>query len=150
MIEQQLKSFIDVAEGYFRKVTPDGAQLMPPAIHFQGHELMDYTGIIQISGLTEGLVYITAPTEMLVELTQSLGDSNTDPDNLSDLIGEIANTISSNSRRDFGPQFKVSVPKVARRGQDFPFPLPPASFVIPIRWRNHQCELVIALTEFAS
>jgi chemotaxis protein CheX len=150
MIEQQLKSFIDVAEGYFRKVTSDGAEMLPPAIHFQGHELLDYTGIIEISGVTEGLIYITAPQEMLVELTRSLGESETSPDNLADLIGEIANTISGNSRRDFGPQFRVSSPKVARRGEAFPLPLPPASFVIPIRWRKHECELVIALKEFNS
>jgi chemotaxis protein CheX len=146
MIEQQLKSFIDVAVNYFEKITPDGAIVKNPYIQFQDSVRLDFTGIIYISGSAEGLVYLTAPRPMLEDLAGVIGEEDSTEENLSDLIGEIANTISSNVRRDYGPSFQVSVPQVLAREMQFPHDLPP-SFVLPIVWRSFDCFLVIALQE---
>jgi len=63
-----------------------------------------------------------------------------------DLVGEVANTISGNARRDFGRDFVISVPSVLS-GERPEVALPPGarSFVIPINWRSHSAKLVVSL-----
>jgi chemotaxis protein CheX len=68
-------------------------------------------------------------------------------ENLCDLVGEIANTLSGNARRDFGHQFKISVPSVVTgRGTARSNIRPRARpIVIPIDWRNYHARLVVCL-----
>jgi len=64
-----------------------------------------------------------------------------------DLVGEVANTISGNARRDFGGDFVISVPSVLS-GE--PQAIAPKSgtrsFIIPINWRSHSAKLVVSLS----
>jgi chemotaxis protein CheX len=64
-----------------------------------------------------------------------------------DLVGEVANTISGNARRDFGRDFVISVPSVLS-GERPEIPQKPGSrsFVIPINWRSHSAKLIVSLT----
>jgi chemotaxis protein CheX len=64
-----------------------------------------------------------------------------------DLVGEVANTISGNARRDFGRDFVISVPNVLS-GEKPEFPQKPGqrSFIIPINWRSHSAKLIVSLT----
>ena len=62
------------------------------------------------------------------------------------LVGEIANTISGNARRDFGRDFKISPPSVVSgptRQVELPAGCRP--FVVPINWRSHSARLVVGL-----
>ena len=63
-----------------------------------------------------------------------------------DLVGEVANTISGNARRDFGRDFVISVPNVLA-GEKPELPNVPGarSFVIPINWRSHSAKLIVSL-----
>jgi chemotaxis protein CheX len=63
-----------------------------------------------------------------------------------DLVGEVANTISGNARRDFGRDFVISVPNVVH-GEHADVSAVPGrrSVVIPIHWRSHSAKLVVAL-----
>ena len=63
-----------------------------------------------------------------------------------DLVGEVANTIAGNVRRDFGKDFAISVPTVVT-GEGPPVELPAACrpVVIPINWRSHVAKLVVCL-----
>ncbi len=64
-----------------------------------------------------------------------------------DLVGEVANTISGNARRDFGRDFIISVPSVlAGERPDIPLKAGTRSFVIPINWRSHSAKLIVSLT----
>jgi chemotaxis protein CheX len=67
-------------------------------------------------------------------------------ENMRDLVGEVANTISGNARRDFGNEFVISVPSVLA-GERSEAPRVPGAraFVIPINWRSHSAKLVVAL-----
>ncbi|MEM1157818.1 MAG: chemotaxis protein CheX [Verrucomicrobiota bacterium] len=152
MIEQEIKPFIDVTVNYFRKITKNRIEVKPPVIEFGQSTLLDYTGIIELSGEVNGCIYITAPETMLQDLIEIVGDQTEDKndENLSDLIGEVTNVISSNVRRDFGPKFKVSVPTVTRSGQSFPVEVPPLNLVLPIIWKSYECFLVIAFDESES
>jgi chemotaxis protein CheX len=63
-----------------------------------------------------------------------------------DLVGEVANTISGNARRDFGKDFMISVPQVvAGDPEKVQTPDNTRSFVIPINWRSHSAQLVVCL-----
>jgi chemotaxis protein CheX len=62
-----------------------------------------------------------------------------------DLVGEVANTISGNARRDFGKSFLISVPTVIAREPDKVTAPHPRSYVIPINWRAHSAKLVVCL-----
>jgi chemotaxis protein CheX len=65
---------------------------------------------------------------------------------MKDLVGEVANTISGNARRDFGRDFVISVPNVvAGEKVEIPMTQGMRPFVIPINWRSHSAKLVVAL-----
>ena len=83
---------------------------------------------------------------MLTVLLMRMNESNVSHENLCDLVGEVANTISGNARRDFGDQFAISVPIVSV-GDAARVPPPPDCLpvVIPINWRSHAARLVVCL-----
>ena len=67
-------------------------------------------------------------------------------DNLVDLVGEVANTISGNARKQFGSEFNISVPFVFKgQPQNVILPKDKHSFVIPLKWKNHDAGIVIYL-----
>ena len=74
--------------------------------------IYDFTGVIGISGERQGCVYFTAHRDLLRQLLLHVGEADVSDNNLCDLVGEIANTISGNARRHFGPNFMISVPVV--------------------------------------
>jgi chemotaxis protein CheX len=106
----------------------------------------EYTCVISISGRREGIVYFTAPKAMLTVLLMKMQENDFSHENMRDLVGEVANTISGNARRDFGNEFVISVPSVLA-GERAELPVVPGarSFVIPINWRSHSAKLVVTL-----
>jgi chemotaxis protein CheX len=109
-------------------------------------EAMDFTGIIGISGPHKGRVYFTAPTVLLKHLLLALGERVVSKNNVIDVVGEVANTVSSNARREFGKDFLISVPVVVE-GAPSSIHLPEAlrSYVIPVAWKNYHASVVICL-----
>lgn len=53
------------------------------------------------------MVYFTAMRSMLVRLLAIMGEPDCSVENLADLVGEMANTISGNARKDFGEDFMI-------------------------------------------
>ena len=145
--EQELKTFVEGTTNYFEVAAQQPASIgspyladTPPAVH-------DYTGIISISGKREGVVYFTAPKAMLTVLLMKMQENDFSHETMRDLVGEVANTISGNARRDFGRDFVISVPSVLT-GEKPDVPKRPGlrSFIIPINWRSHSAKLVVSLT----
>jgi chemotaxis protein CheX len=100
-----------------------------------------------VTGRRSGIVYFTAPKGMLIVMLMKMNESDVCHDNLCDLVGEIANTISGNARRDFGRDFKISPPSIVSgpaRQVDMPNGCRP--IVVPINWRSHSARLVVCLT----
>jgi chemotaxis protein CheX len=77
--------------------------------------VQDYAGVIGISGNREGKVYFTAPRGMLSVMLMCMNETDTGEQNVRDLVGEVANTISGNARRDFGRNFVISTPTICDR-----------------------------------
>ena len=139
--------FVDGVLNYFGTTVQQHAECGTPHLALgEAPEISDYTGLIQVSGKRTGLVAFTAPKNMLSVMLLRMQETDMSHENLCDLVGEIANTLSGNARRDFGPQFQISVPEViaGRRG---PLEYPGATrpIVIPIDWRNYHARLIVCL-----
>jgi chemotaxis protein CheX len=108
--------------------------------------VIEYTGIIGISGKARGAVCFTADALMLKNILAFLNESPSSPEILCDLVGEIANTLSGNAREEFGRDFLISVPVVAT-GNDpsFRFPEETRNYVIPIIWQTEKAYLLVCL-----
>ena len=147
MGEDDLQVFIDGVIHYFNQSSVNEAEVGTPYLMKDSTKLpMDYTGIIGISGKRKGSVYFTAPKAMMKKLLIDLGEEEISHGNCCDLVGEVANTISGNARRDFGKDFLISVPVVVV-GELTSINMPEHlnSFVIPIAWRGENSRLVICL-----
>lgn len=147
MTESDLKVFIDVTMNYFEKISGDQAAMEEPFISFDEPPLLDYTGVIRVSGRGEGVFYVTTQQSMLAQLLKEIGEMDTSEEIMRDFVGEIATTLSGNVRREFGEHFKISVPQtLGGREEDVP-DLPFANFVVPIRWKTYQPYLVLGINE---
>ncbi|WP_394261539.1 chemotaxis protein CheX [Moraxella boevrei] len=146
-VEKNFQVFIDSVANYFRQLNDEDIVIATPYLN-ENHTpiVSDYTGVIGITGNNKGLVYFTAPKPLLEKMLVVMQESDHSEDNLVDLVGEVANTISGNARSQFGPEFNISVPFVFR-GQPDSINLPKDrhSFVIPLEWKNLTAAIVIYL-----
>ncbi len=153
MKEEEIKVFIDIVTHYFREISGEEARMGVPFIKNDNLSVMDYTGIIGISGKYRGGIYLSANNGILAEVAScilGLDAAMVDDEAREDMLGEITNTIAGNARSSFGSQFMISVPIVIKgRPEDISFKLKPPVFVVPISWRDHSCFLVIGLEKEA-
>jgi chemotaxis protein CheX len=145
--EREIRTFVYGTTQYFEVAAQQPASLGSPYLATQGApEVHEYTGVITVSGRRQGIVYFTAPRGMLTVLLMKMNESNVSHENLCDLVGEVANTISGNARRDFGNQFAISVPTVVSGAStSVQPPTDCRPVVIPIHWRSHSAKLVVCL-----
>jgi chemotaxis protein CheX len=145
--ESELKTFVEGTTNYFEVADQQPASNGSPYLDTEGSpSVHEYTGMISITGKREGVVYFTAPKAMLTVLLMTMQESDFSHETMRDLVGEVANTISGNARKDFGRDFVISVPSVlAGEKPDIPASPGMRSFVIPINWRSHSAKLVVAL-----
>ncbi len=147
MKEKSLEVFVDGLTNYFDKSTSSLAKVSTPfLIQDINKYLLDYTGIIGISGNHKGSVFFTAPQIMVVKLITEIGVMTTKEEKLMDLVGEVSNTISGNARRVFGDQFMLSTPVVLKgKGEQLHVSNISSIYVIPVVWKNMSAQLIINL-----
>jgi len=144
--ETELKIFIEGALRVFETLTSQPATVGSPYLVTDGKPgVYEYVGIIDITGTRKGIVYFTAPRGMLTVLLMRMQETDTGDANMRDLVGEVANTISGNARRDLGKGFVISVPNVIANTPEGVVTPHERSFVIPINWRTHAAKLVVCL-----
>jgi len=145
--ESDLEVFIEGTKHYFSTSTDKDVQVETPyLVSTEEIVVNDFTGIIGISGERKGFVFVTAAKSMLRYLVLSLGEKEADPDLVRDVIGEVANTISGNARRSFGPGFMISVPLLVEgRPERIGLPKDLKGYVIPFRWNSFPFQLVVSL-----
>jgi chemotaxis protein CheX len=146
-IETEVNVFVNGVLHYFDTMVQQVAECGTPFLALGSMpEVSDYTGVIRISGKREGVVYFTASRNMLSVMLMRMQETDMGHENLCDLVGEIANTLSGNARRDFGHQFQISVPAVLHgRNAAMEHPADTRPIVIPILWRTHRARLVVCL-----
>jgi len=148
MDDQDIQVFITGVRRYFESLKADsGVVIEPPFIKDQERPLLEYTGIIEISGKAHGAVCFTANGLMLKNILGFLHESPESHEVLCDLVGEIANTLSGNAREEFGRDFLISVPVVATTSDSrFRFPEDGRNYVIPIIWQAERAYLLVCLS----
>ncbi|NRB42930.1 MAG: chemotaxis protein CheX [Pseudomonadales bacterium] len=147
MKQEHIQVFIDGAVHYFKQNNASDVEVGSPyLIENDNPAAFDYTGIIGISGPKKGCVYVTAPKALLNHLLLSIGENETSEENIVDLIGEVANTVSGNARGTFGSEFMISVP-VVMKGMPDSIYLPKGlrSYVIPLYWKSYSAAIVVCL-----
>ena len=147
MDEEELRAFIEIVNQYFERQTGRLPELGNPYLGDPAAlPMYDFTGVIGISGARPGCVYFTAHRDLLRELLLHVGESTLSDENLSDLVGEVANTISGNARRVFGPEFMISVlVVVAGAAQAIQVPRNVKAYILPLRWHKREAALVASL-----
>lgn len=145
--ETEIAVFVNGILKYFDTAVQQVAGCGTPFLAIsRAPEVYDYTGMIRISGKRDGLIYFTAPRGMLSVMLMRMQETDMSHENICDLVGEIANTLSGNARRDFGHQFNISVPTVVfGRGTPVEHPANTRPIVVPIDWRNYRAQLVVCL-----
>lgn len=149
MKDEQLAIFVDALANYFTTTTDSPASIGAPFLISDINEyLLDYTGIIAITGNHKGSVFFTTTNSKATHLLSSMGLVSSQDSKLMDLVGEVCNTISGNARKEFGENFMLSVPLVLKgKGSDIAVSSVASIFVIPIVWRDKKSHLIINLTE---
>ncbi len=147
MREQDLTVFIDGAIHYFSQVSGEAASVGTPYLmNTRAAAAKGITGIIGVSGDKRGNVFFTAPQVLVKDLLTSLGEEETSHENMCDVVGEVANTISGNARQFFGKEFMISAPVVVTgQSEKIQVPSEIRSYVVPIEWRGFEAGLVISL-----
>lgn len=148
MKDTDLRVFVEGAVHYFSQIAGDKVEMAVPFLKKPDETIaLDITGVIGISGNRKGMIYFTAPKQMLGALVKAiLGGDGEDPAARVDLAGEIANTIAGNAREQFGADFMISIPVVvegAPKNISVPNGIP--VYVAPVRWREHTAYLVIGI-----
>lgn len=147
MDEQELRTFIEIVSRYFERQTGRLPEIGSPHLGDpQELPVHDFTGVIGISGERQGCVYFTANRELPKQLLLHLGETDVSDNNLCDLVGEAANTISGNARKHFGANFMISVPvMVSGRANQIKVPRNTKAYIIPLTWRKQEAVLVVSL-----
>ncbi len=147
MKEENMQVFVDIVKNFFNQLGMEEVIVDTPyLLENDVPRILEYTGMIGISGAHKGVVYMTSSRDLLKETLHSMGEPDDSEVNIVDLVGEIANTISGNARKEFGSDFHISVPIVFKGApQTMMLPKDERSCVIPIEWRSQVGEIVICI-----
>ncbi len=147
MKEEKLKVFIDSIVQYFRHTSEPTVKVGTPYLINSIDEISaDYTGTISISGAYEGACHFTAPSALIKHLILSIGESDTSESMMQDAVGEVANTLSGNARRQLGKQFIISTPRISKGvPEDLNKEDSARIYAIPISWKSYKASLGIHL-----
>lgn len=140
--------FIDTVNNYFYELTNEASETGLPFLKDRNQDILDdYTGMIGISGSRKGFVYVTGAQNMFSDLVKIiLQIPSVEQDQVVDMAGEVANTVSGNVRKVFGSEFMISVPAIIEgKPKDLKLPQDIPVFVIPIKWRAYKANIVIGL-----
>lgn len=150
MEQEQLQIFIESVIDYFSKITKTSVETGVPYLKDETKSvLLAYTGVIGISGKMQGAIYITADEDFLFELMKQLmPNAEKSSKRMSDMAGELANTIAGNAQKSLGREFNISIPIVLTsqgESDSGSLELKAPTFVIPLKWQNHEANLVVGI-----
>ncbi len=113
VVVDDIRPFVDCLESYFVKRSFSEIIIETPYLTESVNSVLsDFTGIISISGTYGGSIYFTASKDFLEKMIAAHGQSTFTDDLIRDMVGEITNTLSGNSRKELGSNFVISVPSI--------------------------------------
>ena len=106
----------------------------------------DFNGLIEISGEYLGSICFSAPRALLSHVLLKMGETIFTDDRHSDIVGEIANTLSGRAQRHFGEGLNISPPRLlAQNSHQFEARSAALPYAIPLRWHGYEASLVVQL-----
>ena len=149
---KQIDVFIDGVKRYFSHFGVSDELLefgVPYLIENQAPLGRDFTGVISISGSNKGYVFFSSGRSLLSNILLGHGETTFTSEYMSDLVGEIVNTIAGNARASFGEDFTISTPRVVK-GPISTKMLDNSrrSYVLPVRWKSNGAQLIVSLDKF--
>ena len=147
MNEKDIQAIIESTTSYFEQYGSETPNVGVPFLKGENTVLLDFTGMIGISGNRKGVIYITTTKKMLQELVTSVsGLTDFGDAEIRDMSGELANTISGNIQKVFGSQFMISAPSVIEgKPTDITIHLSNPTYIIPVNWKNEEFFITISL-----
>lgn len=142
--EDELDIFVEAALEFFRISCKESAEAGDASIAIVDLPSLDYTGLINVSGVEQGFAYLTASRSAMRRLMMAIAGETGNDELYKDLIGEIVSIIVSNTRRHFGARLKVSVPKVYTRTVELEHG-DTMGFILPLKFQGEELILVLAL-----
>lgn len=146
MKSDELQIFIDGATGFFDINLGKGEiRVGEPILQSPEKSVFyEYTGLINIFGDRVGKIYFSSPVGLITSLLESMGEKNVDDELISDLVGEIANSIAGNARAHYGSGFCLSIPTVLKEGEvDTRSVNGYQSYVIPLSWKDSHSSVAV-------
>ena len=139
-----ISHFVNKVGNYFSTISNSSAVTgVPYVTEADKAVIMNYTGVIAITGAGKGCLYITADEPFFKDVSESLSPGlNIGAE---DVAGELANTIAGNVRQTLGSDFAISVPIVIIGIPKRILPMRKPIYTIPILWQGHKSYLVIGV-----
>ncbi len=142
----QIKVFLDGATRYFVETVGSKAEVGSPYLIDDARSVAgEFTGAIGISGRHRGTVYFTADRALLMLLMKEVGEQNMTRENMLDLVGDVANTISGNARNHFGNDFMISVPTLIYGQDALHLPKGIKSYALPVVWKGYRASVIVVI-----
>lgn len=144
--KNNLAVFIDCITRYFDHLPNQDCSVGSPYLVDETVKIRgDYTGVISISGAYHGNCYFSAPRDLIADVITESGETETSEEMVLDAVGEIANTLSGNARKELGDDFIISVPKVfhGTGAAQLVSDEEQHTYAIPIHWHDHEALLGI-------
>jgi chemotaxis protein CheX len=147
MESNEITEFVDTTITFFTEISGEPAKCGIPFVKSNDPVVLQFTGLIGITGKRKGSIYYTAGKEQLEALAKIMLDlADVSNEDMKDLVGEVANTVSGNLRQSFGSDFQISVPVVVEGpAKDIKMPKDIDTYVLPINWRDYESFLVVCL-----
>ena len=146
--EKTVNVFINSIENYFNTLTGISVTTNAPFVKTPDQLLLkECTGMIGVSGIKKGFIYISGSLEMYKDIIQRyVGLSSPTEDDMLDMSGELSNVVSGNVRETYGDEFMISVPIVFKgKPASIKFPNDVPIYVIPFAWNTYEAYMVVGL-----
>lgn len=141
LTEADIKLFVDSVKRYMTVTTKEEPLITSAYLGSDSIEAHEFNGVVTFSGAFNGHVMVSMPPQLLRELLLMQHETNLSEANLLDAVGEIANTLAGNARKQLGPELDISVPITIHGNQGMRARVRQRPYVITFRW-NHQPALV--------
>jgi chemotaxis protein CheX len=135
--ETDLRLFVDGVIHYFKTTTREEPQISSAYLgdtQLQAHE---FNGIVSFAGDYNGHVIVSMPARPVRELLLLQHEHDLSDNNLLDAVGELANTLAGNARRELGSGLEISVPIKVQGAHGITARVRQRPYVITLRWNGH-------------
>jgi chemotaxis protein CheX len=145
-MEQDIPLFEKSLHRFFNESIPNSVQIGPPVLGGPGQShVLDYTGLIAITGTHRGSVFFSTGGEFLDDFIRTFLGADPVEELRHDAVGEIANNIAAGCGEFFGKGYIISEPAVVRSGEATEISLKFPSHVFQITWQERKAFFVIGL-----